>query len=82
MVTLKHKKQTLHQYKIPIAMKNLVINKIVVSNKVSLGKKSIKYFIGYKDAKRLEIYPRLSSEMSAYRRDFNDTKNIYIFDQR
>ena len=44
-------KQKFHQHKRPISIKNLDINKIVVSNKVSLGKKGFKYFIGYKDAK-------------------------------
>ena len=34
-------KQKCHQYKIPISIKNIDINKIVVSDKVSLGKKGI-----------------------------------------
>ena len=33
-------------------IKNIDINKMVVSNKVSFGKKKIKYFIVYKDAKK------------------------------
>ena len=32
-------------------MKNIDINKKVISNKVSFGEKGFKYFIGYKDAK-------------------------------
>ena len=32
------------------------INKIVVSNKVTVGKQDFKYFIGYKDAKKLDLY--------------------------
>ena len=35
---------------------NIDLNKVVVSNKVSFGKKGFKYFIGYKDAKKLDIY--------------------------
>ena len=31
-------------------MKNIDINKIVVSNKVSFGEKEFRYFIGFKDA--------------------------------
>ena len=46
------KKHKLHQYKKPISIKNTDINKIVVSNKASLGQKGFKYFIGYKDAKK------------------------------
>ena len=46
----KHKFQ---QYKRPISIKNTDINKIVVLNKVSFGKNGFKYFIGYKDAKKI-----------------------------
>ena len=35
------KKQTFHQHKRPISIKNIDMNKIVVSNKVSFGKKKI-----------------------------------------
>ena len=40
-----------HQYKSPILIDYIDINKIVVSNKISYGKNDFKYFIGYKDAK-------------------------------
>ena len=49
-------KQKCHQHKGPISIKNLDIDKIVVSNKVSFGKKGFKYFIGHKDAKKLDLY--------------------------
>ena len=49
-------KQKFHQYKRPISIKNIDINTIVVSNKVSFGKKGFRYFIGYKDAKKLDLY--------------------------
>ena len=49
-------KQKFHQYKRPFSIKNIDFNKIVVSNKVSFGKKGFKYFIGYKDAKKLDLY--------------------------
>ena len=42
-------KQRFYQHKRPISKMNIDINKIVVSNKVSFGKKFIKYFIGCKD---------------------------------
>ena len=38
------------------------INKIVVSNKVSFCKKGFKYFIGYKDAKKLDLYVYFSQK--------------------
>ena len=51
--TEKHK---FHQHKSPISIKNIFINKVVVSNKVSFGKKSFKHFFGYKDAKKIDLY--------------------------
>ena len=50
------KKQKLHQHERPISIKNIDINKIVVSNNISFGKKGFKYFIGYKNAKKLNLY--------------------------
>ena len=44
-------KQKFHQHKIPVSISNIDIDIIVVSNKVSFGRKGFKYFIGYKDAK-------------------------------
>ena len=43
-------KYKFHQYKSPISTDNIDNNKIVVSNKVSFGKKDFRYFIGYKHA--------------------------------
>ena len=37
-------------------MNNINVNKIVVSCKVCLGEKGFKYFIGYKVAKKLELF--------------------------
>ena len=42
-------KQRFHQRKEPISIE------IVVSNKVSFGKKGFKYFIGYKNVKKLDL---------------------------
>ena len=50
------KKQKFDQYKRPISIKNIDTNKIVVSNKTSFGKKGFKYFTGYKDPKKLDVY--------------------------
>ena len=69
------KKQTFHQHKRPISIKkNIDIKKIVVSNKVCFGKKGSKYFIGYKDAKKIKPLCIFLPKMSAYRKDFNETK--------
>ena len=47
------KKQEFYQYKIPISIKNIDINKKVVSNKVCFGKKDFIYFFDYIDAKEI-----------------------------
>ena len=48
------KKQKFHQHKRPTSIKNIDINKILVSSKVSFSKKGFKYFICYKDAKKID----------------------------
>ena len=68
------KKQKFHENKRPFSIKNIEINKIVVSNKVSLGKKSFKHFIGYKDAKNVRPLCIFLPKMIAYRREFDKTK--------
>ena len=66
-------KQKSHQHKKTISIKNMDIDKIVVSNKVSFSKKGFKYFIGYKDTKIRPLCIFLP-KMSAYRRVFDETK--------
>ena len=46
------------------------INKILVFDKISLGKNGFKYFIGYKDGKNIRPLCILLPKKSAYRRDF------------
>ena len=53
---VKSTKQKFHQHKLPISIKNIDINKIVVSNKVFFGKKVFTYFIGWKDDKGLDFH--------------------------
>ena len=48
-------KQNIHQYKSLISIKNIDINKIVAFNKFSFVQRSFKYFIGYKDAKKIDL---------------------------
>ena len=38
-----------HQYKSPILINDIDINKIVVSNNLPFGKQGLTYFIGYKE---------------------------------
>ena len=47
-----------HQYKSPIFINNIDMNKIVASNKFPFDKQDFKCFIGYKDKKKLDLYIR------------------------
>ena len=63
-----------HQHKSPISIKNIDINKLVVSNKVSFTRKRFKYFIDYKNSKKVRLLCILLPKMNAYGRDFSETK--------
>ena len=67
-------KHKFHGHKNPILVYDVDINKILVSNKVSFGKKSFRYFIGYKDRKKVRPLCVIVDKMSAYRRDIDKTK--------
>ena len=56
-----------------------IINKILVSNEVSFGKKGFKYFISYKDAKKIRPVCIFLIKVSAYRRYFDETKYVSFF---
>ena len=46
----------LNQHKSPISITNVDINKIIVSNKLPFGKNVFKYFIAYRDAKKIDLH--------------------------
>ena len=56
MVILKSENTNFANIKKPISIKNIDVNKVVVSNKDCFGKNVFKYFIGYKDPKKLGLY--------------------------
>ena len=49
-------KHKFHQYKRPTSIKNTDINTIDYLIRPLLVKKGFKYFIGYNDAKKLDLY--------------------------
>ena len=73
---IEFQKQTFQQHKEPISIKNIDINKIVVSYRVSFGKKGFKDFIGYKDAKNVRLLFIFLPKKSAFRKDFDETKSV------
>ena len=54
-------KQKFHQHKLFISIKTIGINKIVVSNKVSFGKKGFEYFMATKMLK-LDLFVYFSKK--------------------
>ena len=75
-------KQMFHQHKRPISIKNVDIGKIVVSNQVTFGKIEFKHFIGYKDAIKIKPLCVFLTKMTAYKREFDETKIYVFFDKR
>ena len=69
-------KQKFHQHKGSISIKNIDINEIVVCTKVSFGKKGFKYFIIYKDAKKIRPLCIFLPKMNAHRKDFDEAKYV------
>ena len=57
-----------------MSMKNIDINKTVVSNKIFFGKKGLRYFVGYKDSKKIRSLCIFLPKMTAYRQDFDQAK--------
>ena len=74
---IENEKQKFHQHKRSISMKNIDISKIVVSRKVSFGKKGFKYLIGYKGAKFRPLCIFIP-KMSTYGKDFDETKYMFF----
>ena len=72
------KKIKFHQYKNSVSIYDVDIKKILVSNKVSFGKKGFEYFIGYKHGIKFRPLCIMLAKMSAYRRDFHETKYISL----
>ena len=59
-------------------MQDVNINKIVVSNKVSFSKKGFKYFIGYKEAEKLDLQVYFSQK-EMHKEETLMKLNIYLF---
>ena len=64
-----------HLHRSLIVIDNIGIDKI--ANKVSFGKKDIKYFIGYNNPEKFRRLCIVLPKMSAYRRDFDKTKCMF-----
>ena len=65
-----------HQNKSPILIIDIDVNKIVVSNKLPFGKQDFKYFIGDKDSLKNGPSCIFSPQMTIYKRNFDENRQI------
>ena len=75
-------KYQFHHYKSPISINKIVIDKIVVSNKVLFGKKYFRYFIGYKNILKIRPLSIFLPKISTYRKDVDVSKHMSFSDKR
>ena len=66
-----------NQNKSPILINDVDINKIVVSNELSLHKQDFKCFIRYRDSEKMRLLCIFRPKMSIYKRDFDKTRCMY-----
>ena len=67
-------KYKFHQHKNSISIYNVYTNKTLVFNEAYFGKRGFKYFIDYKNGKKVKPLCLILPKMSAYRKDFDETK--------
>ena len=61
-----------------ILMDDINVNKIIVPNKVAFGKKDFRYFISYKNGRKVRLLCIILPKMSAWRRDFHERKYVSL----
>ena len=59
-----------------VDINNINIDEILVSNKISSGKKYFKYFIGYKDEDKIKPLCIRLSKICGYAKNFDETRYI------
>ena len=74
------KKNKFYRHKIPVPLRDVDIEKVLVSNKIPFGEKNYKYFIGYlynddKVKPLNKIIPKTSAYVKSYDRQ---TKSIHF----
>ena len=72
-------KEKFHHFKSPILVGIESVNKVIVSNKIPFYKKGFKYFVGYKDDRKVKSLCVMLPKMSAYQGDFDESISICIF---
>ena len=73
-------KNKFYRYKTPIFLKDVDIEKVLVSNKISFGEKNYKYFIGYLyNSNKVKPVNIMLPEISSYVKNYDEqTKWMYF----
>ena len=71
-----------YQNRSPISINDIGINKIVVSNKLPLGKNDFRYFIGYKDFEKIRPLCIFCLQIIIYNRNFDKNRYTYFFNKK
>ena len=72
-------KHKFYNHKNPILIVDVYINKALISNKVSLGRKHFKCFVDYKDDYyKMKLLCLILPKMSRYVKSFDETKYVYF----
>ena len=69
-------KRKFHYAKYPIDVNNIDIDKIMISGMISCGRKGLKYFTAYKDAKEGKALSIMHLKKMRYRKSFDDTNDV------
>ena len=72
------KNQKFHCPYSSISIYDVDINKIIVPNKVTFGKKGFKYFIWHEDNENVVFICIRLPRMSGYRKNFEETEYMYF----
>ena len=76
---MKLKKKKIYSYKSPVTLRDVDIEKVLISNKISFGEKNFKYFIGYSyDDHKVKPLHIIRPKTSAYVKSYGQTKWIYF----
>ena len=67
-----------YQYKSPISINDIDIDKIVVSEKSPFGKQDSKYLTGYKDSEKIRPLLIFHPRINVYKKIFYKTKRMYF----
>ena len=67
-------KHKFHQHKDQISLYDVDFKKVLVSNKASFHKNGFRYFIGYKDGRKVRPLCVMLPKIIAYRRDYDENK--------